>query len=406
LWRWAYLALGLAVLTKGPVALVLAGLIWGLWVLLMGAENRLPSPPPQPSPLKGEGVKGNVYLRRRLIYQRRPWLALVQPRAWLLLLALSLPWFIWVQWRYPDFLRFFILEHHVGRYLAAELHPQPLYYYLPVLLGLMLPWCLLVPWRVGRRPGAADPDRAFLLGWAGVVLVFFSLSRGKLPAYILPALLPLALLLGKNLSARERRGGGLVLSLAVWALAGWAMLALYWRPPAFLLPKLAPAEIFRPYLPWALALLALPPTIALIFRRPAVLLTGALLLSTLVPLGMERLSRQRSPREPGRMVKSLWQPDAALVGVQVYSPGLSFYSGQVFHLLDLKSELDFGRALAPESGVFFSGPAQMAGFARTRPWVFFFLKGDNLPGLKRALPGDYLILGRYKNCLLAAYEGK
>ena len=44
LWPWAYGVLGLAVLAKGPVALLLAGLIWGLWSLF---------PPPQPSPSRG-----------------------------------------------------------------------------------------------------------------------------------------------------------------------------------------------------------------------------------------------------------------------------------------------------------------------------------------------------------------
>ncbi|MBM4275820.1 MAG: hypothetical protein FJ134_15370 [Deltaproteobacteria bacterium] len=30
-------------------------------MLLLGAENGLPSPPPQPSPLKGEGAKGRNF---------------------------------------------------------------------------------------------------------------------------------------------------------------------------------------------------------------------------------------------------------------------------------------------------------------------------------------------------------
>ena len=59
LWPWAYGALGLAVLSKGPVALLLAGLIWGFWVVLN-------PPPPQPSPLKGEGVKARALLKLRL----------------------------------------------------------------------------------------------------------------------------------------------------------------------------------------------------------------------------------------------------------------------------------------------------------------------------------------------------
>ena len=46
LWPWAYLALALAVLTKGPVALVLAGLAWVIWVVV----SRRPWPAPRPNP--------------------------------------------------------------------------------------------------------------------------------------------------------------------------------------------------------------------------------------------------------------------------------------------------------------------------------------------------------------------
>ncbi len=394
-WPWAYLALGLGVLTKGPVAVVLAGLIWGLWVLLI-------SPPPQPSPLKGEGVKGSIYSRLRLLCQ--PW-------GWLILAVLVLPWFGVVQWRYPDFFRYFILEQHFGRYLSAAIHPQPFYYYGPVLLGLMLPWSWLLPWALAKGRGAGQ-DRVFLLLWAGVIFVFFSLSRGKLAPYVLPALLPLALLLGQALYTFKEAGlrffqdRGLTVSLGVWAVVGWGLVALYFRPPEFLARQLAQAAIYGPCLPLSLIILALTPTAALIFRHLGVFFLGALLLSTLLPLSLERLSAQRSPRQAGRVVNSLWQPGAALVGVHLYSQGLSFYSGQVFHLLSFRTELDFGRRLKPDSGLFFSSPAEMAAFAASRPVVFFFLKAQDLEGFEQWLPGKYRSLARYKDCILAAYEGK
>jgi 4-amino-4-deoxy-L-arabinose transferase-like glycosyltransferase len=430
LWPWAYLALGLGVLTKGPVALVLAGLIWGIWVLVHphpnpppsrgrkqkdsslhpspppsrggGQEEGASSPPPQPSPLKGEGVKGSIYSRLRLLSQ--PW-------GWLILAVLVLPWFGVVQWRYPDFFRYFILEQHFGRYLSAAIHPQPFYYYGPVLLGLMLPWSWLLPWALAKGRGAGQ-DRVFLLIWAGVIFVFFSLSRGKLAPYVLPALLPLALLLGQALYTFKEAGlrffqdRGLTVSLGAWAVVGWGLVALYFRPPEFLAPQLAQAAIYGPCLPLSLIVLALTPTAALIFRHLGVFFLGALLLSTLLPLGLERLSAQRSPRQAGRVVNSLWQPGAALVGVHLYSQGLSFYSGQVFHLLSFRTELDFGRRLKPGSGLFFSSPAEMAAFAGSRPVVFFFLKAQDLEGFEQWLPGEYRSLARYKDCILAAYEGK
>lgn len=374
----AYLALGLGVLTKGPAALVLAGLIWGTWALLA---------------------------RRPLV---RP---LLHPLGLLLLAGLCLPWFVWVTWRYPEFFRFFVLEQHLGRYLTLSVHPQPGYYYLPVLLGLMLPWSWLLPWVLARR--GLDSDRLFLLLWAGVVLVFFSLSRGKLAPYVLPALLPLALLTGQALSSLKFYGSGfllnrgLTLSLLAWALTGWVLVALYFWPPAFLAREVGRAGMFGFYLPMFLLILALTPTLSLICRQAGVVLLGALLLAALLPVALDRLSLQRSPRALGRLVQAHWQPGSALAGVRLYSQGLTFYSGQAMHLLYFKTELDFGRRLMPGSGLFFSSPQELAAFADTRPRVFFFLRARDLPGLRQELAGGLKVLAPYKkDCLLAVYGGK
>jgi 4-amino-4-deoxy-L-arabinose transferase-like glycosyltransferase len=378
LWLWAYGALSLAVLTKGPVAVVLAGLIWLLTAL----------------------------------YQRLPLKSLVRPGGWLLLAAVALPWFVLVELRFPDFFRFFILEQHLGRYLTPAIHPEPFYFYVPVILGLMLPWSLLLPWVLApRRRLEPNPHRAFLLIWAAAVLVLFSLSRGKLAPYILPALLPLALLLGEGLAvlqgqwrfAEER---GFKLSLLVWAVAGLVLTALYFWPPAALSRELARAGDFSTFLLPGLVVFTLTPLAALLWRQAGVLFLGALLLSTLVPLGVGTVSLRRSPRELARVLKADWQPGDALVGVNLYSQGMSFYSGQIFHLLDFKTELDFGRRLQPGSGLFLANPQEMVALAQSRPRTFFYLKVHDLPGLKEEFPGKLHLLGRHKDCILLSYEGK
>ncbi len=378
LWPWAYGALGLAVLAKGPVALVLAGLIWGIWVLI----------------------------------QRRSWRSLLQPRSWLILAVLVLPWFAYVQWRYPDFFRYFILEHHFGRFLTPAIHPEPFYYYGPVLLGLLLPWSWLLPWVLFSRGAGRDrdPDKIFLLVWAAVVLIFFSLSRGKLAPYILPALLPLALIVGEGLGSLTDSvltwagDPGLRISLWAWTLAGFSIAALLLWPQATLAQALSRANLALPYLLLVAAVFILTPLVTLVSRRLGPLFLGALLLSALLPVGLDRLSSQRSPRELGRMVQSLWQPNAALVGVYLYSQGLSFYSGQAFHLLDFRTELDFGRKLRPEKDLYFAGVHEMADFAGTRPQVFFYVKEHDLESLKPELPGKIQLLARQRDCLLLAYQ--
>ena len=382
LWPWAYLSLALAVLVKGPVALVLAGLIWGLAAVLRGRQ-----------------ALGD----------------LVQPKSWALLAVLVLPWFIYVTWRFPEFPRFFLWEHHVERYLEGasySYHAEPWWYFGPVLLALLLPWTGLVPWALGRRAPYEAADRIFLLLWAGVVVAFFSLSRGKLAPYILPALLPLALLLGGALAELHSRGTrlrsvrGCWWSLMIWAAVGWLLVALYFRPVAALMPLVRQGAVLEPYLKIILILLALIPTLVLVFRRLEILLVGALLLGAILPLGMEPLSAQRSPREMGLTLRDHWQPGAALVGVYLYSQGCSFYSRQVFHLLEFRTELDFGRRLAPESGLFFKNLDQLSVFTASRPLVFFYVQPQEFSWLKPQLPREYEILAQQKDCLLVRSRRK
>jgi hypothetical protein len=121
---------------------------------------------------------------------------------------------------------------------------------------------------------------------------------------------------------------------------------------------------------------------------------------------VEAVSLKRSPRELGQMVKARWQPGAALIGVHLYSQGLSFYSGQIFHLLDFRSELDFGRRLKPGNDLFFAHRRDLAAFAQTRPVSFFYLKADDLPDLEKEFPRKLTLLARQKDCILLSYEGK
>jgi len=378
LWPWAYLALALAVLTKGPVALVLAGLAWGIWV----------------------GVS------------RGPWRRLIQIRCWMLLAVITVPWFVYVQWRHPEFFRFFILEQHFGRFLTPAIHPEPLWYYLPVLLGLLLPWTWLLPWAIAGRGRWRDPDFRFLVIWAGVIVIFFSLSRGKLVPYILPALLPLALLVGRGLD--RLTGAGrlsfnrrfLKTSLLVWAVTGVALVALMCWPPAPLARALARSNLSSAYLLAVSLIWTLTPLAALIWRHVGALLLGALLLAALVPRGIDQVAPGRSYKDMGEALKARWQPGAALVGVQLYSQGLSFYSGQVLHLMGCRTELDFGARLAPETGLVLADKAALPAFTAAHPVTFFFLKVHDLPWLAEGLPGKFRPVASHKDCILTVYEGK
>jgi len=96
------------------------------------------------------------------------------------------------------------------RYANAWHHHQPFWYYLQVMATLWLPGSLLAPWLVPawwRRCRRADPRYILLLGWALLVLLFFSASPGKREVYILPMLPALAVAAAPLLPGLLRRTG-------------------------------------------------------------------------------------------------------------------------------------------------------------------------------------------------------
>ena len=135
-----------------------------------------------------------------MIWQRRfSELLRYGPVAVLVAALVSVPWALAVHVREPDFWRFFFWHEHIRRFAAGDdaQHARPWWFYLPLLFASTLPWALLLPstlirtWREKR-----EAKTAFLALWFVLPLIFFSLSSGKLPTYIMPCLLPLALLMG------------------------------------------------------------------------------------------------------------------------------------------------------------------------------------------------------------------
>jgi 4-amino-4-deoxy-L-arabinose transferase-like glycosyltransferase len=68
-----------------------------------------------------------------------------------LFIIVCVPWFILVSINNPEFARFFFIHEHVERFLTkVHNHYQPLWYFIPVLLGCMFPWSLFLPAAVLR----------------------------------------------------------------------------------------------------------------------------------------------------------------------------------------------------------------------------------------------------------------
>ncbi|MGN8121021.1 lipid IV(A) 4-amino-4-deoxy-L-arabinosyltransferase [Pseudomonas sp. 22082] len=151
-----------------------------------------------------------------MLWQKR-WkeLLLYGPVAIAVAIIVSLPWVLAVHGQEPDYWRFFFWHEHIRRFAGDDAqHDAPWWFYLPLLVAFSLPWVGMLPvalkqaWQTRRDTGIA-----FLGLWLLMPLLFFSLSNGKLPTYILPCLLPLALLLGHALADRLRLEHGRALGL-------------------------------------------------------------------------------------------------------------------------------------------------------------------------------------------------
>jgi 4-amino-4-deoxy-L-arabinose transferase-like glycosyltransferase len=175
----AGLAAGLGFLTKGPVALAVPAVVLiPIW-----------------------------WRERRHLVIRPSHVAL----ALLLFATAGLSWYAAMFARHGmAYLHSFFVGDNLERFATARYNDaRAVWYYVPILLGGLLPWTmflLVLPWRPlraivrGRRRLTDEEWR--LLIWTVMPLLLFTASVGKQPRYILPVLPPLAMMLGAGIANR------------------------------------------------------------------------------------------------------------------------------------------------------------------------------------------------------------
>ena len=199
-----YVSIGLAVLTKGPVGLVLPVLLAVAYLAARRDLGRIRSMHPV--------IGGAVVL------------------------LISGWWYFMAAVTWGDaFVRKQLLGENVARFLTGAdafdvaVQPRPVYYYLTHLFADFAPWCfLLVPlglylYHIRRRPEGSQ--YVFPLIWFTVIVVFYSIAAGKRSRYILSAYPAAALLLGIWWSQLSRQSISLP-SAARWILYGMAAAGL------------------------------------------------------------------------------------------------------------------------------------------------------------------------------------
>jgi 4-amino-4-deoxy-L-arabinose transferase-like glycosyltransferase len=332
--RQAHLAaaflLALAVLEKGGLALALAGGTVGLFLLLTR--------------------------------DRAGWRRLFDPAALALLVLITGVWHVAASLMQPGFAWFYFINEHVLRFLGQRLpddyHHGPVWFYLPRLLILLLPWTpfllLLAPARGAARRGNPTIVR-FCQVAVSFPLLFFSLSAAKADYYLMVALPALALWLAIELSQRLERADKLVATCWAVALACAAFVLL--AVPGALGGSMPPAVVA--------ALAAAAVLLAVAARRFYLQLRSvgsrelallAVVLCTMAAIGpLCRTAGARAARDSSVHIARILQ-ERGLSGNAVFIyrdfedmfSTLPFYLGRTVPIIDSASrDLQFGCATAP-----------------------------------------------------------
>ncbi len=327
----SWVLLGLAVMTKGIVALVIAGGVLGLYIVWQ-----------RDWPLIG---------RMRL------------PTGLVILLAITVPWFFAVARSNPDFWQFFFVREHFQRFLTDVAdRVEPWWYFGAVLAAGCLPWVtemarsLLFGWRATQAPGRFDPQRLLWL-WCVFIVIFFSLSKSKLAPYMLPVVPALALLTAlRNPNGRIR---GQWLGIAMLLLGSAGLLVASFRPDWVSTdPYVAEVAGRARWGIIAILVLALVAAagVARARRGPehwqgvAWLAAGwfgslALLMFTLGHEDQLRSGRALVP------VLATVPPGTPMFSVQTYDQTLPFYLNRTMTMVNYRGELAYGIDRAPQLAI-------------------------------------------------------
>lgn len=182
-WRYGFfIGLAIGLLSKGPLAFVLVGLVVIPWLA--------------------------IYRERTVHLTVLPWFT-----GTLVMLALTVPWYVCAEIKTPGFLQYFLVGEHFLRFVDAgwqgdlygTAHKSPLGSIWWQWLLASFPWgimgVLLAVWvgaSASRRAKAFEvhksPVVGYLVLWAIAAPVFFTFSGNVLWTYVLPSLPALALL--------------------------------------------------------------------------------------------------------------------------------------------------------------------------------------------------------------------
>jgi 4-amino-4-deoxy-L-arabinose transferase-like glycosyltransferase len=380
------------VLTKGPVAIVLAGMTGLAFIALVGGWRRL---------------------------REIPWV-----RGTLLFLVITVPWFIAVSIANPEFLEYFFIHEHLTRFATTVHHRQgPLYYYLVVGAGGLLPWTPLLFMRMARGPrrlaalaaALRREDTAFLFAWVAPTLAFFSISQSKLPAYILPIFPALAIVVAvvlDDILRRRARRAAIWLAPLVAPLAILAGAAVYAHGHAREWSSVPGGMQVWPIFAAVGALGVAAQAAGWLFDRRRRPLLGLAVSSACWAVAwfvlMAAAGRAGSLNETRHLVHVLRREGAearAVYNYRCYLRGIPFYLRHSIHLVQpSEDDIELARTKHPDPDVFPSLDDLVAAL-RGEPRVFVILPTRYLERLQTAAGRPLSVLETTARYVLVSNQG-
>lgn len=302
------------------------------------------------------------------------WPRLLRINWWIavpLFLLVVCPWFVLVAERNPEFMRFFFIHEHFQRFTTTQhRRVEAWWFFIPILFVGVLAWAfLLVPslvnaWRRERaapvQSGQAQSFRPlrFALIWSVFIILFFSISGSKLPAYILPTFPFFAMLIGHYLAYTPGRK------------IAWYVLPI---PPisliiAYVLQAL-PVEkarnafelgLYTEYseiMVAAFIVFAIGTAIAVacfwrntkVSRRwgVAAVAAASVFMVQRIDSGYETLSPLQSGHGLAQSISKKLTKETRLYSVNTYDQTLAFYLGRYSTLVDYVDEFEMGQKSEP-----------------------------------------------------------
>ena len=380
-----YAAAGLSTLAKGPVALILLGAVI---IIFLFTERNLAF------------IREMKPLRGILIYA-----------------AVTLPWIIAISLREKEFLYFFIVDQHFLRFLTSK-HKRsgPLYYFLPVLLGGLFPWSILIPRALGQAWKRPELRLPFI--WSCVVFVFFSVSGSKLPPYILPLFPSIAILLGWFFSEKdtsERLKWPEITSYTViFVIFASCAIAPLVPPLGSYLEKLSgdAPRVIRDLRAFSvlISLSSIAILVLLFFKTfrtynrffVCMSLFSLVLMVGLI-LNFDVLDRVNTSKNLARMINAEKSQADYVVNYSSYEQTLPFYTKQAVVLASYTGELAMGSKYADAQNRFIS-EGEFMDLISSKKKVLFVTKQKRVQRLQSALPGRLQVRGcQNDRCLMANY---